>query len=72
MKYVISYAYDVPHYADFVVDAKNKTEALNKAKQAFLLGRFKGVRGQRDETTRNDRVFVQRAADKYDQGVESL
>ena len=72
MKYVISYAYDVPHYADFLVEARNKTEALRKAKEAFLSGRFEGVRGQPDETTRNDRVFVHRTADKYDGGVDPV
>jgi hypothetical protein len=72
MKFVISYAYDVPHYADFLVDAKDKKDALKKAKEAFFSGKFNGIRGEPDETTRNDRVFVHRAADDYDKGVASI
>lgn len=72
MKYVISYAYDVPYYADFIVKARSKKAALKKAKEAFLSGRFNEVRGQRDDTTRNARVFVLKNADKFDEGSDSV
>ena len=72
MKFVISYAYDVPNYADFLVDAKNENEALKKAKAAFSSGKFNGVYCQPDDTMKNERVFVLRAARDYDEGIASL
>lgn len=72
MKFVVSYAYDVPHYADFLVDAKNEEEALKKAKAAFSSGRFDVVCCQPDDTYRNEHVFVHRAAGEYDKGIESI
>ena len=72
MKFVISYAYDVPNYADFLVDAKSEKEALKKAEAAFLSGKFSRVHCQPDDTMQNERVFVLRAARDYDEGIASL
>jgi hypothetical protein len=72
MKYVISYAYDVPHYADFCVEAPNKKIALQMAHEAFRLGRFKDVNCQPDDTHANERIFVQSRAAKYDDNLERL
>jgi len=44
-EFVITYAYDVPHYAKFVVNAANEEEALakaNKAKEDGLLNELNG------------------------------
>jgi hypothetical protein len=72
MKFVISYAYDVPHYADFVVDANNEKEALKKAKAAFLLGIFDTVSCQPDDSVFNERVFVHRVANRYDDNLPPI
>lgn len=58
MKFVISYAYDLPHYADFTIEARNEEEALELAKKALREGRFKEVAGQPNDTVENERVFV--------------
>jgi hypothetical protein len=72
MKYVVSYAYDAPNYADFLVRAKNKKEALKKTKAAFRSGRFRGVQCEADDTMYNERVFILRTADEYDDTLERL
>jgi hypothetical protein len=72
MKYIISYAYDLPFYADFLVEARNKKAALKRARAAFLAGRFNEVHGRHDDTVRNNRVFVLRSADKLDDGIDPL
>ncbi|MCI0541047.1 MAG: hypothetical protein L0Z50_38080 [Verrucomicrobiales bacterium] len=72
MKYVISYAYNLPHYADFVVEARNKKEALRKAKQGLQQGRFKEIQGQPNDTVEGERVFVLKPADKDDEALEHI
>jgi len=72
MKFVISYAYDRPHYVDFLVEAKNQREALKKAKESLISGRLKGMIAQSDDSTCNHRVFVLRAADKYGESIDSF
>jgi hypothetical protein len=72
MKFVISYSYDVPHYADFIVDAKDKNEALEKAKAAFLSGKFDTVCCQPDDSVDNEHVFVHRTANQWDECLPSI
>jgi hypothetical protein len=72
MKFVISYAYDVPNFADFLVDAKDENEALEKAQQALSSGRFAGVKGQPDDSIGEERVFVLRASKERDDDLELI
>lgn len=58
MKFTISYAYDLPHYADFTIEARNEEEALQLAEKALREGRFKTVAGQPNDTVENERVFI--------------
>ena len=56
--YNLSYAYDVPHYADFTIEAKNAKEALAIAKRALEQGKFSSVTGSPCiENQHSDRVF---------------
>ena len=72
MKYVISYSYNLPHYADFVVEARNQKEALRKAKQSLREGRFKEMGGQPNDTVEDERVFVLKPADEDDESLEHI
>lgn len=66
-KYIYTYAYKVPHYRDFVIEAKNQREARKTAKQALKDGRFENVHGHTDDSPRsNERVFILRKADADD------
>lgn len=59
-KYECSFAYDVPHYVDFVVEAKSKKEAEKIIKAALKAGRFEQVPASACyENQCNERVFVQ-------------
>lgn len=44
-KYLMTYAYDVPHYADFIVEARTRGQALDKAEKQMRAGKFRGVEG---------------------------
>ena len=58
-KFACSYAYDVPHYADFVVEAPSREAAKAVIDQALADGRFSPVSGTAwYENQCNDRVFV--------------
>lgn len=66
-KFVCSYGHDIGCFADFVVEAKNKNDALSQIQEALKDGKFNGV-----ETTpawengiTNERVYVQGPATKY-------
>ena len=72
MKFVISYAYEVPHYADFVVNARDKNAAFKKAKAALRTGRFSGASCQPDDSMWNERVFVMRKAGELDEDCDAL
>lgn len=72
MKYIVSYAYDVPHYADFRVNARSRKEALRKAKQALRAGRFGDVVGQPDDTQKGERVFVLRLYEESDDLLQPI
>ena len=58
-KYKCSYAYDVPHYQDFIVEAKSIAEAQKIMDAALKVGRFENVTGEAcyDNLT-NERAFV--------------
>lgn len=53
-----TYAYDVPHYADFVVEAPNAKAALRQCQRSLRAGRFADVIGEEYGDTSNERVFV--------------
>jgi len=72
MKYVVSYAYDVPHYADFTVEARNEKDALRKAKKALRAGKFTDILGQSDESAHAHRVFVMRRCGEHDQHLDPI
>jgi hypothetical protein len=60
------------HSADFAIVARNKTEALRKAKQHLKEGRFSDVRGDPNDTVDDERVFVLARADKDDETLEEI
>ncbi len=72
MRYVISYAYEVTHYADFAVEARNMKEALRTAKAALHAGKFSDVAGQPDDTSAGHRVFVLRRCKECDDDLEPM
>ncbi len=45
-KFVCSFAYDVPHYVDFIVEAESEEAALIIAQDALDADRFAQVRGR--------------------------
>jgi len=59
-KYLLSYTYEIPCYADFTVDATSKKEALAIAKKALKEGRFDNVFPEPDNEAmgRRPSVFV--------------
>lgn len=57
--YKCSYAYDVPHYADFIVEAESEHEAETIIEKALADDKFAGVSGDsKDSMDDNHRVFV--------------
>jgi hypothetical protein len=72
MKFKVSYSYELPHYADFIVVARNKQEAMKKANKALRDGRFRDVGGQPNDTVENERVFVCGRARKDDVDLEPV
>ena len=57
-KFVMTLAYDVPHYRDFVVDAASEAEALERAEAALRHGHLADIDGDAHyEDSGNDRVF---------------
>jgi hypothetical protein len=61
-KFVCSYAYDVPCYTDFVVEAASEVEAENIIQAALRAGRFATVTAEpndMDVDLDSQRVFVQ-------------
>jgi hypothetical protein len=58
MKYFMSYAYDIPFYADFVVEAESEEAAEAIAEQALKDGKFSNVSGTPFyDNLDNERVF---------------
>ena len=62
-KFLCSYAYDVPHYADFTVEAKDISEAEQIVQTVLQNGYFYQVQGQPDDMHQNKRVLVYGHAD---------
>ena len=66
-KFVCSYAYDIPHFADFVVEAQSEADAENMNSQALRDKRFHDVPGVADyDSVGDERVFVSRELSKAD------
>jgi len=66
-RFAISYAYDVPHYADFIIEANSEAEALRIARAALKAGRFANVCGDPCfDNMNSERVFCAGAADDTD------
>lgn len=71
-KYFCSYAYDIPCYADFYVEAENVTEAEKLIRQELESGAFSAVNGIPfwEGAGGNDRVFVSgKVTDDNDPGA---
>ena len=66
-KFVCSYAYDVPCFADFVVEAKSERAALRLIQQALRDGKFANVTAEPcwENGPSNERVFVQGEATQH-------
>jgi len=70
-KFLCSYAYDVPCYADFYVEAASAEAAEKLIREKLESGALSGVAGEPCwENAGNDRVFVSgEAAEDDDSGV---
>ena len=65
-----SFAYDIPYYADFKVEAVSELAAMRKMRKALREGRFKNVQGEQCwDNICSERVFVQ--ADDFDPKLDS-
>jgi len=62
--WLMTYAYDIPCFFDFAVQADSEAEALAKMQAALAAGLFSGVTGKPDHSEpRGDRVFSGGAID---------
>jgi hypothetical protein len=57
-KFLCSYAYDCPYYADFTVQANTEQEAEVMVKAALKKKKFERVEGVHDGSFASERVFV--------------
>ncbi len=58
--FLMSFAYDVPHYADFTIKANNEKDAIAKAEAALARGCFEDVVGEECLSNATEhRVFSQ-------------
>jgi hypothetical protein len=73
-KYKMSYAYDVPHYADFVLEAATEEEAEALANKRLEAGGFNNVIGVSSGGPEEERVFSAGEAepDNEDQTMDEL
>ena len=73
-KFLCSYAYDVPCYADFYVEADTEEAAAQLIQEKFEAGAFSGVVGKPcwENAGENERVFVSGEAAKDDDPGVSL
>lgn len=68
-----SYAYDVPHYFDFVVSAKDEEEAERVIEEALKSGAFNEADTEPFyENTDNARVFVSGPLPPDEEGVDPV
>lgn len=61
MKFKCSFAYDVPHYLDFTVEANSERAAKRKINAALRDGAFSGMEDKAEANYENqchERVFV--------------
>ena len=65
-RFVLSYAYDVPRYEDFIVTAVSEHEAEKKAEAALKAGKLTHVIGEEFDNRENHRVFLNRAFEDDD------
>ena len=70
-KFLCSYAYDVPCYADFYVEADSEEAAEKLIQEKLKSGEFSGVAGEPcwENAGDNERVFVSGEAVDDDLGV---
>lgn len=73
-KFLCSYAYDVPVYADFYVEADSEAAARKIIQQKLKAGLFSSVTGEAcwENAGENERVFVSGEADEDDDLGTSL
>jgi len=73
-KFCCSYAYDVPCYADFYVEAENEQAAEQLIQRKLESGAFSGVSGPPfwENAGGNERVFVSGEVSHEDNPVVSL
>jgi hypothetical protein len=67
-KFTCSYAYDIPHYLDFTVEAESEDEAQKKCEEALVNDSFDKVIDQAEACYSNhadDRVFVDGPAGEH-------
>lgn len=76
-KFLCSYAYNVPRFFDFVVEAETDEDALFEAEKALAAGAFDSITGHADwdncENRENERVFCldgEAEEGDYDGGAE--
>jgi len=69
----MAFAYDRPYYEDFIVEAASARAALRIAQKALKANRFENVIGTSDDSSQNQRVFVQAQADpEYDKATPTM
>lgn len=72
-KFECSYAYDISHYFDVVVESKDRDEAQKKLDEALKKNQFAYCTGQPDDTTCNERAWVQdEITDGITDGMDTL
>jgi hypothetical protein len=73
-KFLCSYAYDIPCYADFYVEAENEEAAEKLIQEKLEAGAFSGVVGNRcwENAGENERVFASSEAAADDDAGVSL
>lgn len=67
-RFLCSYAYDVPCYADFYVEAENEEAAEKLIQEKLEAGAFSGVVGSPcwENAGENERVFLSSEAAEHD------
>jgi len=71
-EFLCTFAYDIPHFADFLVKAKNEKHARKIIESALANGKFCRVVGDAYENEENHRVFVSGPATQDDDYIVSM